>query len=104
MAGADMVKMFAADPQRFEDFSLRHDCMLLDYSKNLVDAETMRLLMALARERGVGNEMQRLFSGGKINTGENRPALHTALRDNRPLLVDGVDILPQVEATPSRMR
>ena len=104
MAGADMVKMFAADPQRFEDFSLRHDCMLLDYSKNLVDAETMRLLMALTRERGVGNEMQRLFRGDAVNTGENRPALHTALRDNRPLLVDGVDILPQVEATLARMR
>ncbi|MCE9642414.1 MAG: glucose-6-phosphate isomerase [Betaproteobacteria bacterium] len=104
MAGADMVKMFAADPQRFENFSLRHDCMLLDYSKNLVDAETMRLLMALARERGVGNEMQRLFRGDKVNASENRPALHTALRDDRPLLVDGVDILPQVEATLARMR
>ena len=104
MTGANMAQMFAADPQRFENFSLRHDGILLDYSKNLIDAETMRLLMALTRERGVGNEMQRLFRGDAVNTGENRPALHTALRDNRPLLVDGVDILPQVEATRARMR
>jgi glucose-6-phosphate isomerase len=103
-AGASMARMFATDPQRFENFSLRHNGILLDYSKNLVDAETMRLLMALARERGVGNEMQRLFRGDKVNASEDRPALHTALRDDRPLLVDGADVAPQIAETLARMR
>ena len=104
MADANMAQMFAADAQRFEKFSLHYGGVLLDYSKNLIDAETMRLLAALARERGVGNEMQRLFRGDRVNASEKRPALHTALRDNRALLVDGIDVLPQIQATLARMR
>jgi glucose-6-phosphate isomerase len=104
MAGASLPQMFAGDAQRFENFSLRLDGMLLDYSKNLVNAETMQLLVALARERGLGDAMQRLFAGEKINTSEDRPALHTALRDNRALFVDGIDINPEIQATLARMR
>ncbi len=104
LARASMAQMFAADPHRFESFSVRHAGMLLDYSKNLVTAETIHLLATLARERGLGEEIQRLFNGDKINTSEDRPALHTALRDNRPLSVDGVDIAVQIQATLVRMR
>ncbi len=104
MAGASLPQMFGDDPQRFANFSLRHGGVLFDYSKNLINAETIRLLAALARERGLGDEMLRLFSGARINTGENRPALHTALRDNRPLTVDGIDVNSLVQATLARMR
>ncbi len=104
MAGAGMAQLFAADPRRFESFSVRRDGMLLDYSKNLVNAETMQLLMALARERGVGDEMNRLFTGGIVNASEKRPALHTALRSGQALVVDGTNLLPQIQAALARMR
>ncbi|HYK13367.1 MAG TPA: glucose-6-phosphate isomerase [Burkholderiales bacterium] len=103
-AGTHLTDLFAADPQRFENFSLRAGDMLLDYSKNLVSAETMQLLVALARERGLGDEIQRLFNGEKINVSENRAVLHTALRDTVPVMVDGVDVMPQIQATLARMR
>jgi glucose-6-phosphate isomerase len=103
-AGARLTELFANDPQRFANFSLRLGDVLLDYSKNLVATETMQLLVALARERHLGEEIQRLFNGEKINTSENRPALHTALRDIAPVLVDGVDVMPQIQDTLARMR
>lgn len=104
MNGTPMPQLFAADPQRFETFSVRQNGILLDYSKNLVSAETMKLLVALARERGVGDELTRLFSGAKINTSEKRPALHTALRGGQAVVVDGVNLLPQIQATLAHMR
>ena len=104
MADARIAQLFAADPQRFEHFSLRCGELLLDYSKNPVSSETVKLLAALARERGVGDLMQRMFSGDKINVSENRPALHTALRGKRPVMVDGADVMPQIEAARARMR
>ena len=104
IAGASMAQMFSADPQRFERFSLRLDGLLLDYSKNLISADTVKLFAALARERDVGGQMQRMFSGDRINTSENRAALHTALRDGRSVTVDGTDVLPQIESTLRRMR
>ena len=104
IAGANIAQLFAADPRRFGNFSLRQGGLLLDYSKNLVNAETMKLLVTLARERGVGDEIQRMLTGAKINSSENRPVLHTALRGDRPLTVDGVDVLAQVRATLARMR
>ncbi len=103
-AGTRLPELFANDPQRFENFSLRMDGLLLDYSKNLVSAETMQLLVALARGRGLGDEIQRLFNGDKINTSEHRPALHTALRDSVPVFVDGADVMPQIRDTLARMR
>ena len=104
IAGASIAGMFADDPQRFENFSLAQGGLLLDYSKNLVNAGTMKLLVALARERGVGDEIQNLLTGKKVNTSEDRPALHTALRGDRLLNVGGVDVLPLVHATLARMR
>jgi glucose-6-phosphate isomerase len=104
MAQASIAQLFDADPQRFSRFSLRLDGLLLDYSKNLVNAETMRLLAALARERGLGEHMQALFNGGKINLTENRAVLHTALRGEEPVLVDGVDVIPQIAAVLDRMQ
>ncbi len=99
-----MAQLFAADARRFENFSLQLGDMLLDYSKNLITAETVKLLVSLARERDVGSQAQRMFDGGKINISENRAALHTALRGGEPVSVDGADVMPQVRAGLERMR
>src|SRR4051812_29461511 len=103
-AGTRLTELFAGDPDRFANLSLRLGDVLLDYSKNLVTPETMKLLIALARDRRLGEEIQRLFNGEKINVSENRPALHTALRDIVPVMVDGVDVMPQIQDTLGRMR
>lgn len=97
---------FAADPGRFDRLSLRLDDLLVDYSKQLVTAETMALLVRLAEEAGLPGWIDRMFSGEKINRTENRAVLHVALRNrsNRPILVDGQDVMPEVNAVLARMR
>ncbi len=104
MAGTAIAQLFAADPQRFKNFSLEFEDLLLDYSKNLVNAETMGLLTALAQERDVAGQAERMFRGDKINAGEKRAALHTALRGNTPVIVDGKDVLPAIRETREQMR
>ncbi len=98
--------LFDQDPRRFERFSLTLDDLLFDYSKNLITAETMSLLVALANEAGVPRAIQAMFDGEKINTTEERAVLHIALRNrsNRPILVDGVDVMPEVNAVLDKMR
>ena len=73
--------LFAKDPKRFERFTLRFDDLLLDYSKNRIDDETMRLLLDLARAGEVEEWRDRMFAGETINTTENRAVLHVALRN-----------------------
>jgi glucose-6-phosphate isomerase len=104
-ADRHLRELFAADPQRFEAFSLELDGLLLDLSKNRIDGETMRLLRDLAREAGVEPAIARMFGGEKINATEDRAVLHTALRNRsgRPVLVDGRDVMPDVQAVLDRM-
>ncbi|HKK13708.1 MAG TPA: glucose-6-phosphate isomerase [Gammaproteobacteria bacterium] len=106
MRDLHMRDLFAADPQRFERFSARFDDILLDYSKNRVNAETMGLLLDLARERGVADWIERMFAGDKINVTEDRAVLHVALRNrsNRPIYVDGRDVMPEVNRVLDHMR
>ncbi len=104
MAHASIAQLFEADAQRFGHFSLRLGGMLLDYSKNLVNQDSMHLLATLARERGLGEHLRRLFDGGKVNVTENRPALHTALRGEQPVRVDGIDVMPPIHAVLDRMQ
>ncbi len=78
--------------------------MLLDYSKHWLDADTLRLLLALARERDLGGAIARLFAGDKVNTSENRAALHTALRAASPVMLDGRDVTIDVKRELERMR
>lgn len=98
--------LFAADPERFRRFSLTTNGLLLDYSKNLVTGETMRLLLALARERGVTDWLERMFRGDAVNQTEGRPALHVALRaeEHESIQVDGRDVVPMVHREKDRMR
>ncbi len=78
--------LFARDPSRFSSLSIKAAGIFLDYSKNLLDDTTMRLLLALARERGVEAQRNAMFAGEKINFTEHRAVLHTALR--APLAAD----------------
>ncbi len=101
-----MRDMFARDPNRFQNFSLRLGDLLLDYSKNRVAHETMSLLFQLARERGVEEWRNKMFQGERINTTERRPVLHVALRNrsDRQILVDGQDVMPKVRAVLDKIR
>lgn len=101
-----MRDWFAQDPQRFERFSLRFEDILLDYSKNRITAETLGLLLDLARECDVPEWARSMFAGEKINSTEHRAVLHIALRNrsNRPIKVDGEDVMPAVNAVLAKMR
>ncbi|MFO1050465.1 MAG: glucose-6-phosphate isomerase [Geminicoccaceae bacterium] len=105
MRGASLRALFAADPQRFAKLSLRFEDLLLDYSKHLVDAETMRLLLDLAHAADVENWRAMMFEGQKINHTEHRAVLHVALRNRsgRPILVDGRDVMPDVTGVLGRI-
>ncbi|MBL7791883.1 MAG: glucose-6-phosphate isomerase [Saprospiraceae bacterium] len=98
-------QLFADDPRRYERFSLTFEDMLVDFSKNRINAETLKLLLQLAEETRVADSIERLFSGDKINETENRAVLHTALRNrsNTPVVVDGKDVMHAVNAVLDRM-
>ena len=97
--------LFASEAGRAEHFSVEAAGLFLDYSKNRITAETLRLLADLARARGVEALRDRMFSGEKINVSEKRAVLHVALRAKRDqrILVDGVDVVPEVHAVLDRM-
>jgi glucose-6-phosphate isomerase len=101
-----MREMFAQDPKRFEKFSLRCGEVLLDYSKNRITGQTMELLVALAEQAGVPAWIGRMMNGERINVTEDRAVLHIALRNraNRPIVVDGEDVMPRVNAVLAKMR
>jgi glucose-6-phosphate isomerase len=100
-----MRDLFAQDPDRFKKFSLEFEGLLLDFSKNRITGETLKLLRALAVERDVAGWAKKMFNGEKINITENRAVLHIALRNrsNRPILVDGKDVMPEVNAVLAHM-
>jgi glucose-6-phosphate isomerase len=106
IAPLHMRDLFAQDPSRFDKFSARFNDILLDYSKNRITDETIVLLLDLARQARVEEWRERMFTGQKINITEDRAVLHVALRNlsNRPILVDGKDVMPEVNAVLSHMR
>jgi glucose-6-phosphate isomerase len=106
MQDVQMRDLFARDPGRFGKYSLRLGDFLVDFSKHRIDDETLRLLFALARETKVEALRDRMFAGDKINFTEGRAVLHVALRNrsNRPILVDGKDVMPEVNGVLARMR
>ena len=102
----DMRFAFAEDAQRYANFSLSVGDLLLDYSKNKISVETLSLLMQLARESEVEDLRAAMFAGKPINVTEQRAVLHTALRNTtqETLIVDGLNIMPQIRAVLARMR
>jgi glucose-6-phosphate isomerase len=101
-----MRDLFAADTSRAMRFSLRLGDLFFDYSKNRVTDETLRLLLELAEECEVGRWIERMFDGEPINETEGRAVLHTALRNRgqRPVRVDGRDVMPDVRRVLRQMR
>lgn len=100
MSNTTLRELFADDPDRFEKFSARSGDLLLDYSKTKIDLKTLDLLFELARAADLEQRRSAMFAGEKINTTEERAVLHTALRNrsDRPVLVDGHDVMPDVRA------
>lgn len=98
--------LFDANPKRFEQFSIQYPSLLVDYSKNRINEETIQLLVDLAKETGVDQAIQQMFSGATINATEGRAVLHTALRNrsNEEVLVDGKDVMPQINAVLDQMK
>ena len=106
MSGVHMRDLFAQDAQRFHKFSLNFKNILLDYSKNRITQETMGLLLKAVEESGLRERIDAMFNGEKINITEDRAVLHVALRNrsNRPIFVDGEDVMPAVNAVLAKMR
>lgn len=105
MQDFSMREAFNADPQRFDQFTLSSCGLFLDYSKNLINAETRDLLVKLANEVGLKDAIKAQYDGELVNSSEGRPALHTALR--RPvgdkLNVNGVNVMPEVHKVLNQM-
>lgn len=102
----EMKTLFAEDAERFDKFSLKFEDILLDYSKNRIDDTVMGLLMDLAKECGLKESIDAMFTGEKINVTEGRAVLHTALRNrsNTPIMVDGKDVMPDVNRVLDQMK
>jgi glucose-6-phosphate isomerase len=96
--------MWRQDPTRGEAMTFHCAGIAVDFSKQRVTRETLPMLVALARERGVPEAIDALFAGERVNTTEGRPALHAALRGDEHIVVDGVDLLPEIERNRDRMR
>jgi glucose-6-phosphate isomerase len=105
IADLHLRDLFAADPARGERLAVEAEGLYLDYSKNRIVDETVRLLVALAEERGLRERIDAMFRGERINTTEGRPVLHVALRAPRgeSIAVDGVDVVPKVHEVLDRM-
>lgn len=105
MSRRHMRDLFAADPERFQKFSLCLDQLVFDYSKNIINPRTMQLLLQLADECHLSDAIHDQFAGIKINETENRSALHTALRNfsDTPILVEGKDIMPKIKKVQAQM-
>ncbi|HVW95608.1 MAG TPA: glucose-6-phosphate isomerase [Mucilaginibacter sp.] len=106
IAPQGLKEMFDTDSERFNKFSLTFEEMLFDYSKNRINDETVALLMQLARECSVNKAIEAMFSGEVINATEGRPVLHVALRNrsNRPIYVEGKDVMPEVNRVLEQMK
>ncbi|PRD53910.1 glucose-6-phosphate isomerase [Sphingobacterium gobiense] len=101
-----LKQLFAEDPQRFEKFSLQLEDILVDFSKNRIDDKTLALLVQLAKECQLGEAIEAMFGGKKINQTEGRHVLHTALRNQStsPIWVEGEDVMPKIRAVQAQMK
>ena len=103
---AHLRDMFSKDDNRFNTFSLLFKDILIDYSKNRINEETLKHLISLANERELKKAIDAMFAGDKINNTENRAVLHVALRNrsNRSIMVDGEDVMPKINAVLNKMK
>jgi len=106
MKGKHMIDLFAVDPARFSKFSLNFENILVDFSKNIINEQTLEALYDLAEEAQLKDAIEMMFRGEKINLRENRAVLHVALRNrsNEPVLEDGEDVMPDVNRVLEQMK
>ena len=104
--GTQIKDLFAQDKNRFSKYSLTFEDILLDYSKNIIDDKVLELLVQLANECGLKSAIESEFSGEKINQTEDRAVLHVALRNrsNTSILVDGKDVMPEINKVLDQMK
>lgn len=106
LANTTIADLFKQEQNRFNDYSLTFENqILMDFSKNKINQETLKLLRQLAKESALNEAINAMFTGEKINRTENRAVLHTALRNrsNSPVYVDGKDVMPEVNAVLAKM-
>ena len=106
LANTTIADLFKQEKNRFNDYSLTFENQILvDFSKNKINQETLKLLRQLAKESALDEAINAMFTGEKINRTENRAVLHTALRNrsNTPVYVDGKDVMPEVNAVLAKM-
>ena len=101
-----IIEEFESDSARFDKFSLTWNDFLVDFSKNRIDKESLRLLIDLVEEIDLKSAIEAMFGGEKINMTENRAVLHVALRNrsNKPIYVDGEDVMPAVNHELEKMK
>ena len=107
LASTTIQDLFQQEKDRFNDYSLSFENQILvDFSKNNINKQTLSLLRQLAQECALNSAKEAMFSGEKINRTENRAVLHTALRNrsNTPVIVDGKDVMPEVNAVLAKMK
>jgi glucose-6-phosphate isomerase len=105
MSRKKMKDLFASDPERFKKFSLCLEDLVFDYSKNIINENTLQLLLQLAEECKLKDAIPEMFAGVKINETEHRAVLHTALRNfsDTPILADGKDVMPLIKKVLNQM-
>ena len=106
MKAVEMKQLFADNPERFNHFSMCTGDIIFDYSKNNINETTVKLLLELASELELKDAIQQMYSGAIINENEGRAVLHTALRNknNEPVLVDGKDVMPEINRVLEQMK
>lgn len=106
MKDKQLVDMFAVDPSRFATFSLHFENILIDFSKNIIDEQTVANLLQLAEETQLKDAIEQMFNGEKINLRENRAVLHIALRNrsNDPIYEDNEDVMPAINQVLEQMK
>lgn len=106
MKAVQMKNLFAQDASRFDQFSLKFNDILIDYSKNIITDKTMSLLLELAEQCELKEAIEQMFGGEPINQTEGREVLHTALRNrsNAPVMVAGKNVMPEVNAALAKMK
>ena len=106
MKNIHMKDLFAGDPDRSNKYTIRFNDIFIDYAKNIITEETLRLLLELADDVGLRDAIDKMFTGDTINGTENRSVLHIALRnrENTPIYVNGKDVMPEINTVLERMK
>lgn len=106
MNDVQMKDLFFQNGNRFNELSTQFNDILIDYSKNIITAETLELLRSLAQDCGLAEAIEAMFSGQKINATEERAVLHTALRNrsNKAVIIEGEDVMPLVNGALAKMK